>query len=239
MAVPTLCYQPSYPKSSHNIRPSFVAKRLLEIVFLTSLMYIVVHQYAFPTLFNSVTAIESKNQAWVSERVLKLSVAISLLWLVGFYTFFHSTLNLFAELLNFSDRRFYLDWWNSTDLGTYWRLWNLPIHNFCKRHIMIPLTSPPFNLSPFIGGSITFFISAVLHELVFGIPTKSTRLYSFFGMLLQIPLVSLTQTVSSYRRPNSNIGNALFWISFCIIGQPLLVLLYYYDWIKLNKSFIS
>ncbi|OMJ20659.1 Diacylglycerol O-acyltransferase 1 [Smittium culicis] len=126
MAVPTLCYQPSYPKSSHNIRPSFVAKRLLEIVFLTSLMYIVVHQYAFPTLFNSVTAIESKNQAWVSERVLKLSVAISLLWLVGFYTFFHSTLNLFAELLNFSDRRFYLDWWNSTDLGTYWRYGTCP-----------------------------------------------------------------------------------------------------------------
>ncbi|OLY85228.1 Diacylglycerol O-acyltransferase 1 [Smittium mucronatum] len=238
LVVPTLCYQPSYPKPTHKMRISFILRRLVEIFFLSALMYIVILQYAYPTLVNSVTAIESLNQAWVSERVLKLSVAVSLLWLIGFYLFFHSTLNLVAELTGFTDRLFYLDWWNSSDLGSYWRLWNLPIHNFCKRHIMIPLTSPPFNLNSFVGGSITFFISAVLHELVFGLPTKSTRLYAFFGMILQIPLVSITQYVSYRRGSKSQIGNALFWISFCIIGQPLLVLLYYYDWIKLNKSII-
>ena len=34
-----------------------------------------------------------------------------LLWLLFFYAFFHSGLNILAELLRFGDRTFYRDWW--------------------------------------------------------------------------------------------------------------------------------
>jgi hypothetical protein len=30
--------------------------------------------------------------------------------------------------------------------------------------------------------------------------------------------------------PSGNIGNYLFWISFCIVGQPIAVLMYYRAW---------
>ncbi|PVU86042.1 hypothetical protein BB560_006826 [Smittium megazygosporum] len=235
-AAPTFCYQPSYPRNKGPIRWGFVARRLFEILFCGTLMYCVCQQYAYPTLVNSVKAVETKNQAWISERVLKLSVVVSMLWLIGFYALFHSILNINAELLGFSDRNFYLSWWNSSDLGSYWREWNLPIHNFCKRHIMSPLTSPPLSLSIDLGVFFTFFISAVLHELIFGIPTRSLKGYSFFGMILQIPLINLTSYVTKIRGPDSNIGNTLFWISFCIIGQPFLVLQYFYDWVEYGNA---
>jgi len=43
-----------------------------------------------------------------------------------FYVYFHLYLNLFAELLRFGDRVFYRDWWNSSEVSAYWRLWNTP-----------------------------------------------------------------------------------------------------------------
>ncbi|KAJ1885655.1 hypothetical protein LPJ66_010011, partial [Kickxella alabastrina] len=72
--APTLCYQPSYPRISGPISKSFVAKRLSELVILCITMYVVIQQYAVPTLVGSVKAIDTRDGFWLSERVLKLSV---------------------------------------------------------------------------------------------------------------------------------------------------------------------
>ena len=56
-----------------------------------------------------------------------------LLWVMWFYLVFHSGLNTVGELMRFADRKFYLDWWNAPDVGTFWRLWNLPVHHWCFR----------------------------------------------------------------------------------------------------------
>ena len=29
---------------------------------------------------------------------------------------------------------------------------------------------------------------------------------------------------------SAQVGNVLFWFFFCIVGQPICVLLYYHDW---------
>ncbi|KAJ1885703.1 hypothetical protein LPJ66_009989, partial [Kickxella alabastrina] len=72
--APTLCYQPSYPRISGPISKSFVVKRLSELVILCITMYVVIQQYAVPTLVGSVKAIDTRDGFWLSERVLKLSV---------------------------------------------------------------------------------------------------------------------------------------------------------------------
>lgn len=69
------------------------------------------------------------------ERILKLSVPSIIIWLLMFYVIFHSYLNLWAELLRFGDRQFYRPWWNATTIAEYWRLWNIPVYNWVKRHI--------------------------------------------------------------------------------------------------------
>ncbi|KAJ2489366.1 hypothetical protein IWW37_004044 [Coemansia sp. RSA 2050] len=232
--APTLCYQPSYPLLSGPIRKSFLAKRVAELVIIGMAMYVLIQQYAVPTLVGSVQAIDKRDGFWLSERVLKLSVISATVWFLGFYAVFHAGLNALAEVLRFADRAFYLDWWNSVDLAAYWREWNLPIHYFCKRHIMMPLISAPLSLPVNVGVMFTFLVSAIMHELLFGIPTHCLKGYSFVGMMMQIPLIQLTQWLVRWRGPESGLGNAVFWISFCIVGQPLGVVQYYYTWVKNN-----
>ena len=47
----------------------------------------------------------------VCVRTHALQVPNHLLWLLFFYWFFHSVLNVVAELLRFGDREFYKDFW--------------------------------------------------------------------------------------------------------------------------------
>jgi diacylglycerol O-acyltransferase-1 len=32
------------------------------------------------------------------------------------------------------------------------------------------------------------------------------------------------------RKQKTYLGNIIFWLSFCVVGQPLIVLLYYRAW---------
>lgn len=75
----------------------------------------------------------------VTERLLKLAIPNHILWLMGFYCFFHSYLNLTAELLGFADREFYRDWWNAESIQYFWRNWNIPVHKWAARHVFHPL----------------------------------------------------------------------------------------------------
>jgi hypothetical protein len=48
-------------------------------------------------------------------------------------------------------------------------------------------------------------------------------------MMGQLPLVMITKFL--YRKfPGSSIGNFLFWVSFCVVGQPMAILLYSIDY---------
>jgi diacylglycerol O-acyltransferase-1 len=48
-------------------------------------------------------------------------------------------------------------------------------------------------------------------------------------MMMQMPLVAATKFL--YRKyPGSSIGNMIFWLSFCVVGQPMAILLYTVDY---------
>jgi hypothetical protein len=48
-------------------------------------------------------------------------------------------------------------------------------------------------------------------------------------MMGQLPLVMVTKFL--YRKfPGSSVGNILFWVSFCVVGQPMAILLYTIDY---------
>ena len=38
------------------------------------------------------------------------------------------------------------------------------------------------------------------------------------------------------RFDNAFVGNALFWCLFCVVGQPMGIILYYFDIWKFNSS---
>lgn len=54
---------------------------------------------------------------------------------------------------------------------------------------------------------------------------------AFLGMIFQIPLIAGTLPLEKTQGPVGKIiGNCVFWISFCLVGQPLAALLYFFAW---------
>ncbi len=51
----------------------------------------------------------------------------------------------------------------------------------------------------------------------------------------QVPLVLLTEYLKK-RLKSDTWGNYLFWITFCMVGQPVSVLTYYHDWVVLHRG---
>ncbi|KAF9565986.1 hypothetical protein EC968_003955 [Mortierella alpina] len=227
--APTLCYQPSYPRTT-VFRKSFFLKRAGEMITCVGMMYFLIEQYATPTLQNSVRAVDQLAFGTMLERVLKLSTTSVLIWLLMFYTFFHATFNAIGELLYFGDRCFYLAWWNAGSVGRYWALWNRPVYVFFKRHVYLPLISR--GTSPLTAMFVIFTISAILHEVLIGFPTHMFYGYAFAGMFAQIPLIALTRPLEKWRGAGTGLGNMIFWVSFTILGQPACALLYYYHYTK-------
>ena len=116
-----------------------------------------------------------------------MAVPAAYLWIMWFYSFFHSYMNFWGELTYFADRRFYNDWWNAGDLSEYWRKWNFPIHSFLIRHVYYPLRRRKVSGSTSL--FVTFLISAIFHEyLVVGI-FSVVNFIAFIIMMVNVPIM--------------------------------------------------
>lgn len=50
-------------------------------------------------------------------------------------------------------------------------------------------------------------------------------------MVVQLPLIAATLPLEKMEGITGKIiGNSIFWISFCLVGQPLAALSYFYAW---------
>lgn len=134
--APTLCYQLNYPRSA-SIRIRYLLSIVIRLLFCSALMLIMIEQYVRPILENDKIFKDMKehNLLSVAMNLLKISLPSTYVWLLSFYIYFHLWLNLLAEITRFGDREFYRDWWNSRTVETYWRLWNIPVHNWMLRHL--------------------------------------------------------------------------------------------------------
>lgn len=226
--APTLVYQPAYPRTE-RIRWFFVLKRLGEMVALAVFMWITCAQYAVPVLLNSLDKMMTLDYPSILERLMKLSTISLIIWLAGFFALFQSFLNMLAELLRFGDREFYGDWWNSTSLKGYWSSWNKPVYHFMRRHVYSPLVGRGW--SHLAASTAVFVFSGFLHELAVGVPAHSILGVAFLGMVLQLPLIMMTDPLAKTKSITGKvIGNCIFWVNFVFVGQPLAAMIYFFSW---------
>lgn len=226
--APTLVYQPVYPRS-RTIRPTFLLQQFVELFGTILGIWFLSSQYALPILQSSLVQLHNDG-SWITmaEHLLKLATVSIVIWLLGFFAVFQSSLNILAELMRFADREFYLDWWNAGSVGSYWRLWNKPVNNYFVRHLYIPMLKLGWRQTQ--SSIMVFFVSAVLHEVLVGIPTHNFLGVAFLSMILQIPLVFATAPLEKMKSKSGPvIGNFIFWLSF-FLGQPLGVMLYFLAW---------
>ncbi|GAB2218103.1 hypothetical protein Droror1_Dr00001321 [Drosera rotundifolia] len=224
MVAPTLCYQPSYPRSA-CIRKGWVARQVVKLLIFTGFMGFIIEQYINPIVKNSKHPLKG-DLLYAMERVLKLSVPNLYVWLCMFYCFFHLWLNILAELLRFGDREFYKDWWNARTFEEYWRMWNMPVHKWMVRHVYFPCLRN--GIPKGLAILIAFLLSAIFHELCIAVPCHIFKLWAFLSIMFQVPLVLITNYLQN-KFQNSMVGNMIFWSIFSIFGQPMCVLLYYHD----------
>jgi len=219
--APTLVYEECFPRTK-TIRFKVLLYMILELLAATFILIFLVEQYILPLVEHSMEPLRDGDLWRIFERLLKLTVPNIAVWVIGFYIFFHLTLNIIAELLKFGDRLFYLDWWNCTDLSYFWRTWNLPVHKWCVLHVYLPLVNNGFSAS--FASFAVFFVSAVFHELIVSIPFQTVKAWAFTAMMVQMPMSFLTKKFFKGKQ----IGNVVFWASF-MFGQSNCVLMYYFS----------
>jgi len=223
---PTLCYELEYPRTQ--------ATNWLEVFYKTLavfgcifLLTITSEQFIIPALqesswrFHEATASHLDRALVLAETISMLLFPFMVCFLLIFLVIFEYVLGAFAELTCFADRHFYADWWNSCDWLEFSREWNVPVHHFLQRHVYS--ASRGVSLSKPAATLITFFISALAHELVMGCITKKVRGYGFVAMMLQMPIVMIQR--SKWVRGRTLLNNVLFWCSM-ILGLSMMCALY-------------
>ena len=114
----------------------------------------------------------------------------------------------------FADRGFYDDWWNSENYDEFARKWNKPVHEFLMRHVYLESIST-YKLSKQNATLLTFFLSSLIHELVFVVIVRRVSLYMMAFQMLQLPLIYLGRMIAVKKYPW--VGNAMFWIGMYIV----------------------
>ncbi|KAJ1456715.1 MBOAT, membrane-bound O-acyltransferase family-domain-containing protein [Pelagophyceae sp. CCMP2097] len=231
-AFPTLVYQTAYPRTP-RVRRAWLAKRCLELALVLAVMALVVTQLVLPKVAASYAPVDSGDVADVFGSVLALAVPSLSVWMLMFVALFEIWLNIVAEATRFGDRLFYRDWWNASKFDEYWRLWNVPVHNWLVRHVFYPILDAGYSKPAAM--IAVFFVSASLHEVLVSAPCHVLRLYAFAGMMAQIPLIYLTNILAD-KFPKSRVGNVLFWCTFCVFGQPLCLMIYFHDSVEAHAA---
>eukprot|EP00088_Acartia_fossae_P058430 TRINITY_DN6847_c0_g1_i29.p1 TRINITY_DN6847_c0_g1~~TRINITY_DN6847_c0_g1_i29.p1 ORF type:complete len:399 (-),score=36.44 TRINITY_DN6847_c0_g1_i29:314-1510(-) len=226
--LPTLCYEVNFPRT-RRIRTGFLVNRAVEVFVCSNICICIIQQYIVPSVAHILLPFYKMELSLVAERLLKLALPNHLLWLIIFYVFFHSFLNTSAEIMQFADRSFFRDWWNAPNLEVFWKTWNLPVHRWCVRHVYKPMLATGFSKS--VAMSSVFLLSALLHEYLISVPLRMFHLGVALGMLAQIPLVHLSRCLE--QKFGARIGNMMVWGSL-IIGQPLIIMMYYHDYVIQN-----
>jgi len=217
---PTLCYELEYPRTS-GIVWSELGYKVLAVFGVIFLLTIVSEEFILPVLTESAIHLQTATTA--SETGLIIAESISMLlfpfmitFLLVFLVIFEYVLGAFAEITCFGDRHFYSDWWNSTDWLEFSREWNIPVHHFFRRHVYS--ASRPHLGRP--GATlITFFISAIGHEIVMACITKKIRGYGFLAQMSQLPIIMLQRT--KWIRGRRLLNNICFWCSM-ILGLSMV-----------------
>jgi hypothetical protein len=223
LVIPTLVYRiEGYPHSP-RIRVDFLVRRTLQALGCMFLIYELV-VYSMLPVFKQVNELSNV------EFIVELMIPAVLLWTMLFTVTFEVILNVFAEVTYFGDRRFYEDWWNSTNLSEFSRKWNRPVHDWLYLHVYRCLVKQRYPKA--IAQMFVFLFSAIFHEMLLSITFLRVRVWMFTLMMLQIPLIYMAKLIpaKTSNKPLMRRGaNLFFWFGM-FFGPALLFLLYSKDY---------
>ncbi|XP_075772031.1 sterol O-acyltransferase 2 isoform X2 [Pelodiscus sinensis] len=219
---PTLIYRESYPRTP-IVRWNYVAQNFAKFLGCLFYIYFILERLCIP-VFTNMSKQPFSTKALVLS-VFNATLPGTFLLLLFFFAFLHCWLNAFAEMLRFADRAFYKDWWNSTSFATYYRTWNVVVHDWLYYYIYQDLFWLFGGKSRVAAMLSVFITSAVVHEYVI------TLCFGFFYpvMFTLFAICGVTFNFLLNDKRKSPIWNIIMWTCL-FMGLGIQVCLYCQEW---------
>ncbi|KAM7536287.1 hypothetical protein Aperf_G00000083663 [Anoplocephala perfoliata] len=220
--APTLLYRCSYPRTPY-VRWRIVAVNLKEMFLCVVYTYFIFCRFCFAYFDNFGRSAQfnfSPRQLIISAFGCVLPGALILF--ISFYALFHCWFNAFAELLRFGDRLFYKDWWNSTNFGTYYRTWNVVVHDWLYTYIYRDVYALGGRHRRILAQSAVFLLSAFIHEYMLSV------IFRFIYPVLFVLFAGVGFALMNFRG-ESRSWNIFLWTGL-FMGMGIMMCLYSMEW---------
>ncbi|XP_045473594.1 sterol O-acyltransferase 1-like [Harmonia axyridis] len=212
--IPTLVYKDEYPRTK-EIKWRRVAGYASEIIAVVFFYSFVLERFTIP-LFKDFGLRKFSITELFLDFLESLLPAVMYL-VVTFYLILHLVQNLFAELLYFGDRMFYKDWWTSTDFPTYYRKWNVVIHDWLYEYIYKDCYEILSNKHVAI--YVTFFLSSIVHEWIVA------YMLGYFLPIMFLLFFGVGTIMNYVKFPRNALFNMFFWFSLAL-GTGMMMTAY-------------
>ena len=144
------------------------------------------------------------------------------------FLWFDTIPNFAAELSCYSDRQFYLDWWNSHTVEDFIHKWFKLPYTFFYRHGFVRLVLR-YGVNETLARLVTFAVYAMSQELILVFSLGVYKLYVF--KILCIALVWHVIQVNNLNWISPNNFNILTLFGFVWV-LPLVFCMYYREYLK-------
>ncbi|XP_063913970.1 sterol O-acyltransferase 1-like [Zophobas morio] len=220
--APTLIYRDTYPRTN-TINWKFVVQCLLEsITIFFVLTFCAMNTFPSPERLAQKYTLSDVIFEFL-DKILYTPLALTQYFLV-----FHTVQNLFAEMLRFGDRLFYLDWWNQHSFNAWLTEWNIIVHDWLYYYIYRDFKEYVYD-NTFLARVAVFLLSFGMHEwVVYCIVGGFFPALLFAFMLMLFPL-------SYFKFPKTNICNVLLWC-FAILSLEIFITGCGLEWYALSTS---
>lgn len=218
--APTLIYRDSYPRTP-TIRWQYVVVNFSQVLGCIFYVYFVVEWFLVPVFERfGHDPLSLKNLFLV---VFASMLPATLIFFCSFFALLHAWMNAFAEMLRFADRLFYLDWWNSTSFATYYRTWNVVVHDWLYTYIYKDINRF-FPRARLVSIVAVFMVSAIVHEYIitFALGFFYPVLFVLFGGF-GVWFVFLTD------KRKAPVWNVFMWVTI-FSGTGFMFSLYCIEW---------
>lgn len=208
--APTLVYRDKYPRTD-AIRWMVVVKNFTEVALVIFYLALILERLVAPVFY--IFGTQYLEPKWVVKNIIEASIPGILFFVSGNYLLLHSWMNAWAEMLQFADRLFYKDWWNSTSYRIYYRKWNVVVHDWLYTYIYKDMYEILVPRNKMLATLTVFLVSAIFHEyiLAFG--------FCFFYPMMFVLFAGIGFSLSFVGRIVAS--NIVIWLSFCI-GNGIL-----------------
>ncbi|CAF1324523.1 unnamed protein product [Rotaria sordida] len=220
--APTLIYRDSYPRTS-SIRWNYVIAQLTQFVAAAFFGYYLFYRFCLP-VFRYFKSEHVTVKIFVLS-ILNCTLPGALLLFCAFYGFLHCWLNAFAEMLRFADRQFYSDWWTATSWSSYYRTWNIVVHDWLYTYIYRDchkLFGVRYRL---VSMYAVIFLSACVHEYILALSFG----YFYPILFLQFAIFGFISMLILPQRTQNIAYNIFIWTSL-FIGLGMQMCLYSIEW---------